>query len=143
MDDMDIERQDMDRRHFLKSIPVRIFGSLGAVIIAYPILSFITFKKPFKKTIPFHPDEQNAMVNFKEGVYLVNDGTNTYALSSRCTHLGCTFTHDPVSQRFRCPCHGSVFDLSGKRLAGPAKADLHRIPMVREENGDILVTITL
>ena len=143
MDGLDTKRQNMDRRRFLKSIPLRIFGSLGAVIIAYPVLSFITFRKPAKKTITFHPDEQNALVNFKEGVYLVNEGANTYALSSRCTHLGCTFNHDPVSQRFRCPCHGSVFDLSGKRLAGPAKADLHRIPITRKENGDIIVTITL
>jgi cytochrome b6-f complex iron-sulfur subunit len=143
MDGPDTKTWKMDRRHFLNKIPFRIICSLGAVILAYPVLSFITFRKPSTLTITFHPDEQNSMVNFKKGVYLVKQGPHAYALSSRCTHLGCSFDYDPVSQRFRCPCHGSVFNLSGKRLAGPAKEDLHRVPTTRKKSGDIVATLTL
>ncbi|MCD6298844.1 MAG: Rieske 2Fe-2S domain-containing protein, partial [Deltaproteobacteria bacterium] len=66
-----------------------------------------------------------------------------YALSARCTHLGCSLNYDPVSQKFRCPCHGSVFDVSGKWLSGPAKKDLYSVPMTKKTSGDIVVTITL
>ena len=44
--------------------------------------------------------------------------------SNRCTHVGC-----PVAATltgFGCPCHGSVFDERGSRVAGPAVRPLDR-----------------
>jgi len=44
--------------------------------------------------------------------------------SNRCTHVGC-----PVAATltgFGCPCHGSVFDQRGSRVAGPAVRPLDR-----------------
>ena len=44
--------------------------------------------------------------------------------SNRCTHVGC-----PVAVTltgFGCPCHGSVFDERGSRVAGPAIRPLDR-----------------
>ncbi|MBW1816126.1 MAG: Rieske 2Fe-2S domain-containing protein [Deltaproteobacteria bacterium] len=57
--------------------------------------------------------------------------------------MGCTLRFDDVSREFRCPCHGSVFDRSGKWLSGPAKKDLQQIPLDRKEEGDVIVTVTL
>ena len=48
------------------------------------------------------------------------------AVSSRCSHLGCSVRWVPASERFICPCHGSVFDLEGVRVAGPAPRPLDR-----------------
>jgi Rieske Fe-S protein len=46
------------------------------------------------------------------------------ALSSTCTHLGCTVRKEPSF--FRCPCHGSTYDLEGNVVRGPAEHPLER-----------------
>ena len=87
--------------------------------------------------------------------FVVNDGGEVRALSSVCTHMGCTLQYRPEWEDLRCPCHGASFDLAG-RLAngrrtwrdnpyrGDAKAypislpDLVR-PRVKVEGGAILV----
>jgi Rieske Fe-S protein len=52
--------------------------------------------------------------------------TETYeALSSTCTHASCEVGL-PSGGAIVCPCHGSRFDTSGRRLAGPASRDLFR-----------------
>jgi cytochrome b6-f complex iron-sulfur subunit len=134
---------DKGRREIIGKGLRGVFYCISALILAYPVFSFMTFRKVNRKTIVFHPKDQAPPASFKEGVYLVNPGTGFYALSARCTHLGCTLNFDPVSQRFRCPCHGSVFDLSGKRLAGPARDALKRVPIKMDKNKDVTVTLIL
>jgi Rieske Fe-S protein len=48
------------------------------------------------------------------------------ALSALCTHNQCTVTWDEANQKINCPCHGSVFDLSGKPEKGPAEVPLEK-----------------
>jgi len=48
------------------------------------------------------------------------------AITSRCSHLGCSVRWILAADRFICPCHGSVFDLEGVRVAGPAPRPLDR-----------------
>jgi Rieske Fe-S protein len=48
-------------------------------------------------------------------------GTFT-ALSSGCTHLGCTVRKEPML--LRCPCHDSAYDFTGTVLNGPAEQPL-------------------
>lgn len=58
--------------------------------------------------------------------------------SPLCTHLGCGYRWDVPEQKFKCPCHGSVFDVSGKVLGGPAPRSLDVLP-TRMENGRLFV----
>ena len=116
---------------------------LGGGLFAYPVFSFMTFRKNRKRTVVFHPDEQGADVFHKGGVYLVHEANAPRVLSARCPHLGCTLNFDPGTDRFRCPCHGSVFERSGKWLSGPAKKDLESIPLEKADNGDIHTVVTL
>ena len=44
------------------------------------------------------------------------------ALSAICTHQGCTVA--PDGKKLTCPCHGSVFDLNGDNVSGPAPSPL-------------------
>ncbi|WP_149203139.1 ubiquinol-cytochrome c reductase iron-sulfur subunit [Actinotalea subterranea] len=44
------------------------------------------------------------------------------AFSAVCTHSGCTVA--PDGEEIVCPCHGSVFDLTGKNVDGPAPSPL-------------------
>ena len=129
----------MERRGFIKKGLLWVAYIFGAVALAYPVFSFIHFRKTRKKTVVFHPDEQLAAANFKEGVYLIKKGADFNALSARCTHLGCTISYDAVSRQFKCPCHGSLFAISGKWISGPAKKDLISIPVKRVANGDMEV----
>lgn len=46
--------------------------------------------------------------------YVVNDGGEIRALSSVCTHMGCTLRFRKGWQDLRCPCHGASFDLQGR-----------------------------
>lgn len=57
------------------------------------------------------------------------------ALSAICTHQGCTVTVD--GGQLVCPCHGSVFDLSGANVSGPAPRPLSEVD-VHVVDGDVL-----
>ncbi len=52
--------------------------------------------------------------------YVVNDAGMIRALSSVCTHMGCTLAYRPAYKDLRCPCHGASFDLSGHLANGSA-----------------------
>ncbi len=42
-----------------------------------------------------------------------------------CTHLGCVpLGHDGAYDGWRCPCHGSVYDTSGRIRQGPAPTNM-------------------
>jgi cytochrome b6-f complex iron-sulfur subunit len=53
-----------------------------------------------------------------------NDAASFVALSTTCTHQGCTVNYDQTNESFKCPCHGSEFDVKGSVLQGPASAAL-------------------
>ena len=59
--------------------------------------------------------------------------------SPMCTHLGCGYHWDGGSQQFKCPCHGSVFDVSGRVVGGPAPRPLDALPS-KVDKGRLLVT---
>ena len=62
-----------------------------------------------------------------------------YALISTCTHLGCTPNYLSAENKFKCPCHGSGFRLSGINFEGPAPRPLERARIVLADDGQILV----
>ena len=51
--------------------------------------------------------------------------TTVAAYSAICTHEGCTVK--PAGKELDCPCHGSVFDLKGAVLNGPAQRPLRAV----------------
>ncbi len=53
--------------------------------------------------------------------YVVNDGGQLRALSSVCTHMGCTLQFRPAFEDLRCPCHGASFDLAGELANGRSR----------------------
>lgn len=59
-------------------------------------------------------------------------------LSATCTHLGCGVRWDAGRKRFLCPCHGGVYDATGKVLDGPPPRPLDRLE-TRFEEGVLFV----
>ncbi|WP_395645173.1 ubiquinol-cytochrome c reductase iron-sulfur subunit [Terricaulis sp.] len=52
-------------------------------------------------------------------------------LQANCTHLGCIPTFaEGVYHGWFCPCHGSVYDTSGRIRSGPAPKNLPPAPYV-------------
>ncbi len=78
-----------------------------------------------------------------EGFVKDKDGSYWIALYQRCVHLGCTvpFRDDCVS--FKCPCHGSHYNVDGEYLDGPAPRSLDRFPISFDGDNVIVSTGTL
>lgn len=52
-------------------------------------------------------------------------------VSASCTHLGCVpKIVENAPEGWNCPCHGSVFDMTGRILRGPAATNLPLPPYV-------------
>ncbi len=58
-----------------------------------------------------------------------------YALASVCTHLGCTPSWLEGERKFKCPCHGSGFYITGVNFEGPAPRPLERVGIRLSEDG--------
>lgn len=96
------------------------------------------------------PDEFSVGVDerFKEsrGIWIVRTAEDVaqgapglYALIAVCTHLGCTPNYLAAENKFKCPCHGSGFRLSGINFEGPAPRPLERAALTLADDGQLLV----
>jgi menaquinol-cytochrome c reductase iron-sulfur subunit len=63
-------------------------------------------------------------------------GGDFIALSTRCMHLGCPVRYVEASERFICPCHGGVYDFTGRVSGGPPVRPLDRF-YTRVEGGQV------
>lgn len=79
---------------------------------------------------------------FAKNVMVVNVGGGTFkALSSVCTHAGCSTNWTFGGGNFTCLCHGSQFSTAGAVVAGPAGSPL--TPFAAVFNGTAnTVTVT-
>lgn len=72
-------------------------------------------------------------------IYLVSLPAGEYAaLSSICTHLGCTV--DVQGSHLVCPCHGSTYERDGRVVRGPAEEPLRRYP-INAANGVLEIAL--
>jgi cytochrome b6-f complex iron-sulfur subunit len=82
------------------------------------------------------------------GIWIVHtdkfQGKNlVYALSTVCTHLGCTPSWLDGEQKYKCPCHGSGFYITGINFEGPAPRPLERVGLRLAEDGMLEVDKSL
>jgi menaquinol-cytochrome c reductase iron-sulfur subunit len=149
----------MERRTFLARITGLIMGLIG-LALSIPLVGYVispAFRRqaqdwadtgsPDELAVGI-PRELSYVVTLNDGwlkttatksVWAVRqpDGTVT-VFSPLCTHLGCGYHWDSGDLTFKCPCHGSIFDLNGKVVAGPAPRPLDHLP-VKVENGRLFV----
>jgi Rieske Fe-S protein len=62
------------------------------------------------------------------------------ALSILCTHVCCECEYIRSNKVIACPCHGSVFDLSGSVVNGPAIVPLPSISLRTDGSGNVFPT---
>lgn len=71
-------------------------------------------------------------------LYITRVNQELFAITQKCPHLGCRVPYCEASGRFECPCHGSVFNLAGEWMSGPAPHGMDRYP-IRIESGRVEV----
>jgi len=90
-------------------------GSFGSKVVAGQVDEFLP----------------GTVSHIREGRFYISrleDGS-MLALWHRCTHLGCTVPWREDEGRFNCPCHSSIFDVTGEVVSGPAPRPLDRFPV--------------
>ena len=70
---------------------------------------------------------------------MVAHASGFYALLTVCTHLGCTPNYLPAENKFKCPCHGSGYRLTGINFEGPTPRPLERTRVAFADDGQLLI----
>jgi cytochrome b6-f complex iron-sulfur subunit len=103
-----------------------------------------TFKAGFPNEIQVGQVDERFKQKF--AVWLVRTAFDQYAnaagifaLSTVCTHLGCTPNWLEAEQKFKCPCHGSGYYKTGVNFEGPTPRPLERYAISLADDGQILV----
>jgi len=134
------------RRGFLG---LAAWGAFGAFMTAL-LLSFLRFLFPRVLFEPSpivkvgRPEDYiigEVSEKYKESnrLWVVRTGDGIYVLLAICTHLGCTPRWLATEGKFKCPCHGSGFKMTGVNFEGPAPRPLERIKVGLDPDGVIIV----
>ncbi|HKY31320.1 MAG TPA: ubiquinol-cytochrome c reductase iron-sulfur subunit, partial [Candidatus Polarisedimenticolia bacterium] len=138
----------MTRRGFVSWLSVgwiTFSAAMGGMLTAATRFMFpnVLFEPPssFKAGNPKDYEVGKVDERWKEayGVWLVRTDDGFYALSTTCTHLGCTPNWLGAENKFKCPCHGSGFYPTGINFEGPAPRPLERFKITLADDGQILI----
>ena len=147
----ELKENVMNRRSFLTWLSVgwvafaAATGGFFTVMIRF-LFPNVLFEPPQSFKIGFPDDFEIGKVDlrFKKqyNVWIVRDDEKITALSTVCTHLGCTPNWLETERKFKCPCHGSGFRASGINFEGPAPRPLERYKISLANDGQIMVDKT-
>lgn len=134
----------ISRREFLGEITLGALGiaGLGSVAVTYQYLFPNVLFEPATSFLAGNPDlypVHSVTILLEQQVYIVRMPTGFYAVSAVCTHLGCVTQWKPDSDVIACPCHGSKFTDSGKKIEGPAPRPLPHFLISLTADGELLV----
>ena len=127
-----MEKVGRSRRKFIKAVA---FAIASVSLIWKFLIPRVSKKKPLLRVAKADVPHDGVLVFRKSRVAIVSKGDDIYALSTVCTHLGCSINVTP--KELICPCHGSIFGCDGKVLKGPANRPLKLLTV--EERGKFIV----
>jgi cytochrome b6-f complex iron-sulfur subunit len=87
-------------------------------------------------------DEGTVKYSLNGRFYVTQYQGGLRALYQKCPHLGCKVPWDPAAEAFKCPCHGSVYNLIGEYESGPAPRGMDRFPITIENDHVMVDTST-
>ncbi len=91
----------------------------------------------------YPPGTVTTKLKERNGVWIVSTSDGLFALISICTHLGCSPNWFEDERLFKCPCHGSNYNLNGDVVAGPAPEPLFRASVKVNPFGQLVVDKSL
>lgn len=122
------------------------FGGLCNFALLKFMFPKVTFEPPkaFKAGFPKdYPLGVSTKWKAKYRTWVIRVPSGFYAIYAKCTHLGCTPNWFAQEKRFKCPCHGSNFNLDGDVLAGPAPVPLYRCAISLASDGQIYIDTSI
>jgi menaquinol-cytochrome c reductase iron-sulfur subunit len=146
------------RRRFLGLTAV-LGAAMGAMlgypigrIFAAPIFSSVRRTEkwvPVGPTSDFSEGRKTAQYSYEHqdgwytalrtrNIVVAKRGDEWLAISTECTHAGCSVLWSQEQDRFLCPCHGAEFNPDGSVAKPPAPAPLTRL-QTRVANGQLEV----
>ena len=133
-----------DRRHFLKKGFRWIQWALTASVL-YPLLRFLDYEVPRKpQSIKIHKKMTAGDFFVERDFILFESSDGPWAVSRKCTHLGCRLNYSEKDNLLICPCHESRFANNGKRISGPARKNLDLYQVKKEsDNQNPIYVVTL
>jgi cytochrome b6-f complex iron-sulfur subunit len=72
-------------------------------------------------------------------IWVIRASGRIFAVVAKCTHLGCTPNWLQAENKFKCPCHGSGYDMEGRNFEGPAPRPMDRAFIQVDPEGQIVV----
>lgn len=103
----------------------RYLLTLGLLALTYPLLRFLGYRVPRKpRTIEVNSRPPVSGVLSSADFILFDREGSTWAVSRKCTHLGCKVNFHEQGNYLECPCHQSRFSANGEVVRGPAKDNL-------------------
>ena len=137
-------RPEVSRRDFLSEITIGALGiaGLGGAALTYQYFSPNVLFEPsttFRAGSPdLYPVDSVTFLKDQQ-VYIVRTSDGFFAVSAVCTHLGCVTQWKAEDKMIACPCHGSKFQPSGKKIEGPAPRPLPHYAINLTADGELIV----
>lgn len=147
------------RRRFFQWVIAAVSAIIG-VSLAIPLIGYVVSPASRRREEPWvdvgdpeqliseQPVQLEHVMSVRDGYMEIKAVKSVWAVkeangrivvfSPICPHLGCGYRWDDHDRRFKCPCHGSVYSVTGQVLAGPAPRPLDPLPS-KIENGRLLV----
>jgi len=134
------------RRDFLGKLGWGGFGVfsfialLGFIRSAFPRVLFLPPSK-FKAGLPgdYLVGEVSDKFLRDYRTWIIRTKLGFYAIFAKCTHLGCTPRWLKSENKFKCPCHGSGYYISGLNFEGPAPRPMDRFKISVGDDGQLVV----
>ncbi len=117
---------------------------IGTLAFLYPVLQFAGFKIPKKPTYVNINKRLPLSGVLTTTDFILFDRDNKYwALSRKCTHLGCKLNYHEDRDILECPCHQSRFNVAtGEVIKGPAQKSLTFFPVEKRQEEPFYVVTT-
>ncbi len=141
----------MIRRTFLDKIISVIFGLTATIFGLLGFASLAPINSKISKKILTNSNGQRidlskvsessiqGFLNGKQVLAKKESQGNWKAISTKCTHLGCSVKLNEKRNIFSCPCHGAEFDENGIVLRKPANKPLETFLLKEQKNNLVLV----
>ena len=137
-----LKPKQMNRRDFLGLTSLWTAGAAIGVFFA----DIMRLPKPqvlpeasnwFRVGSPIEYPSGTLRILAEQKVRIISTPEGIAAMSLICTHLGCIVGE--TADGFQCPCHGSVFDVQGRVVGGPAPRPLRWLEVSQAVDGTLLV----
>jgi cytochrome b6-f complex iron-sulfur subunit len=135
---------ELSRRQFFTKLGLGSLSvaAVGTAAFSYQYLEPNVLYEPSPVVNAGKPDRyplDSVTLDVNNGIYIIHSQEGYFSLSAVCTHLGCLTAWKQELGIIACPCHGSKFEQSGKKIEGPAPKPLPWKRVWLTDDGDLLV----